>query len=166
CVEPLHPHREVAARPRARVPHRPLDVELPAVGARGLLEIAPDREVDRGRGGERLFAERGGRRGRRRARRPRRGRAAREEERRSDEPSQVATSAAPAESTASPRSVIAVSTMRPGATCHMFVVMVSPGKTTPEKRTSNAFSRAGSLPQKARSTARPAWPKVQSPWRI
>ena len=44
-----------------------------------------------------------------------------------------ASPAAALEST-SPRSVRAVSTTLPGSTCHMSVVMVSPGKTTPAKR--------------------------------
>ncbi len=45
-------------------------------------------------------------------------------------------------SSAWPRSVRAVRTTFPGATCHMSVVIVSPGNTTPEKRTSNALSFA------------------------
>src|SRR5207244_3288297 len=90
----------------------------------------------------------------------------RRRERREATSRQGITSAAAPDSTASPRSVLAVSAIFPGAICHMSVVMVSPGKTTPEKRTSNDFMRAGSLRQYARSTARPAWPKVQRPCRI
>src|SRR5262249_55697181 len=71
---------------------------------------------------------------------------------------QATTSAAAEVRTASPRSVLAARTIFPGSTCHMSVVMVSPGNTTPEKRTSNDLRRAGSFPQYAASTARPAWP--------
>src|SRR5690348_15883006 len=67
---------------------------------------------------------------------------------------------------ASPRSVREVNTIVPPPTSHMSVVSVSPGKTTPAKRTSNVFMRAGSLPQNADSTARPARPNEQRPWRI
>src|SRR5207245_794660 len=79
----------------------------------------------------------------------------REEERREPTSRQGTTSAAALDSTASPRSVLAVSAIFPGASCHMSVVIVSPGKTTPEKRTSNDFMRAGSSRQYAFSTARP-----------
>src|SRR5437762_5655355 len=51
----------------------------------------------------------------------------REEERREPTSRQGTTSAAALDSTASPRSVRAVSTIFPGAICHMSVVIVSPG---------------------------------------
>src|SRR5262249_13649165 len=60
-------------------------------------------------------------------------------------------SAAAPVSTASPRSVLAVSAILPGSTCHMSVVMVSPGKTTPEKRTSKDLRRSGWLSHHAAS---------------
>jgi hypothetical protein len=69
----------------------------------------------------------------------------------------VISAAAPV-STASPRSVFAMRTIFPGSTCHMSVVMVSPGKTTPENRTSKDLSRCGSLSHHAARTARPACP--------
>src|SRR5207249_8233416 len=127
-----------------------------------------DREIGGRRRRKRLLGERRGRRGggsrrRRLVRAP-------DDERgtgqSAPEPPQVATSAAAPVSTASPRSVFAVSTIFPGEICHMSVVIVSPGNTTPEKRTSNDSRRSGSELHHAARSARPAKPKVQRPCRI
>src|SRR5439155_23409063 len=168
-VERLDRHLDVAALARAGVEHRGLDVQLGAVVAPPLAD-RPDLEARRAGGGELGLGDRR-LRGLGRLRRGRRlgaagGARAREGERREPTSRQGTTSAAALDSTASPRSVLAVSTIFPGAICHMSVVIVSPGKTTPEKRTSNDFMRAGSPRQYAFSTARPAWPKLQRPCRI
>src|SRR5262245_27458332 len=168
-VERIHPDRDRPGGSRAHVLDRPFDEDGVAVGAARLADRADGEGGGAGRL-ERRFRERwrddGWRwwwRGPRAARR-RDGEHGQQD--RPRRPRQAATPAAAALSTASPRSVLAVRTICPGPTCHMSVVIVSPGNTTPEKRTSDDLKRAGSLSHQASSTARPAKPKVQRPCRI
>src|SRR5262249_51981359 len=153
------PDLELAGRARADVPHRARHDDLFRVGPG--LDVEIDLEVRRARHRERRLRERRwrrrplGRGGGGFLRAPGKQQDAGGDERRATR-AQAAISAAALESTASPRSaVLAVSTIFPGASCHISVTIVSPGKTTPEKRTSKDLSRDGSLPQYAWRTARP-----------
>src|SRR5262249_44114660 len=149
-VEAIDLDVAAVAGARARVHNRPFNEDGGAVGAAALLDGA-DAELGGARFRQRSFGERRGRRGRGRRGRGLLGAAGEEhharEERREAPAPQVAISAALPARTASPRSVFATSTTFPGAICHMSAVIVSPGNTTPEKRTSKALRRAGSFPQ-------------------
>src|SRR5207249_7648032 len=131
---------QVTALTRPDVPDRGRDEPLASVGAPLRIDGA-DLEAGIPRRRKRRLGDR--RLGRLRSRGCRRRATARDEQRsdqqrnRDARGAQDATSAAALERTASPRSVFAVRTIFPGASCHMSVVIVSPGYTTPEKRTSN-----------------------------